>query len=70
MSGIELLTLRGHPDSDNVVVHSPRWQVPRHASDDGTVQLYTLEIRELLDLAQVTSATFPQNGVAFQRVSP
>ena len=51
-SGKELLTLRGHSDSVNSVAFSPDGKRLATAGVDGSVQVYALDLRELLKLAR------------------
>ena len=51
-SGKELLTLRGHSGSVNGVAYSPDGKRLATASQDGTVQVYAIDIHELLNLAR------------------
>jgi protein-tyrosine phosphatase len=52
-SGKELLTLRGHSDPVAGVAFSPDGKRLATASADGTVQVYALDMRELLHLARI-----------------
>ena len=51
-SGKELLTLRGHSGSVYGVAFSPDGTCLVTASQDGTVQIYVLDLREVLNLAR------------------
>ena len=51
-SGKELLTLRGHSDPVYGVAFSPDGKRLATASGDRTVQVYELDVRELLNLAR------------------
>jgi WD40 repeat protein len=50
-SGKQLLTLSGHGGAVNSVAWSPDGKRLATASDDGTVQVYAMDIRELMELA-------------------
>jgi WD40 repeat protein len=47
-----LLTLRGHSDAVGGVAFSPDGKRLATASRDGTIQVYAIDIRELLKLAR------------------
>jgi WD40 repeat protein len=51
-NGQELLNLKGHEDIVSSVAWSPGGKRLASASKDGTVLVYALDIRELLDLAR------------------
>ena len=61
-SGHELLTLRGHSDSVTGVAFSPDGKRLASASDDNTVQVYALDIKDLLQLARkrITRSLTPE----------
>jgi len=52
VSGWELLTLRGHTDRVWGVAYSPDGKRLATASADETLQIYALDVRELVDLAR------------------
>jgi len=58
-SGNELLTLTGHNSSVESVAWSPNGKRLAAASDDGTGQIYAMDIRLLMGLARQRFATHP-----------
>ena len=50
-TGLELRTLAGHEGYVNSAVYSPNGQRIVTASSDGTVQVYTTDMDELLEIA-------------------
>jgi WD40 repeat protein len=61
-SGQELLTLSGHTERVKRIAFSPDGTRLVTASEDGTVRVYTLDIEELMGLAQqrVTRSLRPE----------
>ena len=51
-TGLELITLAGHEGYVNSAVYSPNGQRIVTASSDGTVQIYTTDMDELLEIAK------------------
>ena len=61
-AGKEVLTLRGHTDSVASVAWSPDGKRMATASWDGTVQLYAMDIRDLMNLARQRVTAHPSDG--------